>query len=122
MTEKNTFENRFMSYGIAHTEEEVKDFILGAEETARLFFDDEKEAFKKGSEMMYNRELGEELYEEFVIRFAIGFCEGAVFQSIQCISRLIELGYSDSDIMKITGVSETRLASIREGLLSKTKS
>ena len=111
--EKNRFENRFMSYGIVDGEEELRDFIIGAERTADLFFEDEKDCFNEIGSMMFNQDLGRKLYDEFVMRFTIGFCEGTIFHTVQMVSKLLELGYSDEDIIKISGITKSRLESIR---------
>ncbi|MBR3840422.1 MAG: hypothetical protein IKM20_04720 [Erysipelotrichales bacterium] len=115
--EKNKFETRFMSYGIVNGKEEVKDFIMGAEKTADLFFEDEKDCFNEIGSMMFNQDLGNKLYDEFVMRFTIGFCEGAIFHTIQMVSKLLDLGYSDEDIIRISGITKSRLESIRMAML-----
>ena len=116
--EQNRFENRIMSYGIVDGEEELQDFIVGAEKTADLFFEDEKQCFKEIGNMMFNQDLGSKLYDEFVMRFTIGFCEGTIFHTVQMVSRLLELGYSDEDIIKISGVTKSRLENIRFAMMN----
>ena len=118
---KNKFETRFMSYGIVSDKEEVKDFIIGAEKTADMFFEDEKESFEEISSMLFNHDLGNKLYDEFVMRFTIGFCEGSIFHAVQIVAKLLDLGYSDEDIINISGVTKSRLYSIKKAILENSE-
>lgn len=113
---KNNFEQRFVSYGIVKEVNEVRNFIEGAEKTADLFFEDEKQTFYEISRMMFNQDLGSKLYDEFVMRFTIGFCEGAIFNVIQIVRKLLDLGYSDKEIIRITNVSPSILLSIKHAI------
>ena len=113
MIEKNQFENRFISYGIIDDEDETEQFLQGAEETAKLFFEEEKDIIANFSSQMYHKELGKQVFEELLLRFAFGFCEGTIFHAIQIISNMLEEGYSDDEIHKVTHASKKRIKSIR---------
>ena len=113
----NQLEERFISYGIVQNADEMKDFIVGATKTAEIFLEDEKEACQGFGNSLFNTDIGIKLYDEFVERFTLGFCEGTVFHTISTVSRLIELEFSDEEIIKITGITEKRLASIKHAII-----
>ncbi len=110
------FENRFKSYGIVEDNDELEEFVANAEHTAKMFFEEEGKAALKLGETLFNKDLGEKFFDELVLRFTIGFCEGAIFRSLQLASNLLSEGYSEEDVIRITKMPLYKIRDLKQNL------
>ncbi len=115
-TNGKKFENRFKSYGIVNDNDELEEFVSNAENTAKMFFEEEGKACKCLGQTMFNKDIGEKFFDELVLRFTIGFCEGAIFRSLQIVSNLIDKGLSDEEINRITNMPIKKINDLRQNM------